>query len=118
MLRFSQHRILLLLVLTIWSQPARADIWDWFAELSGPGGFHSRGNLTFTVYCWHGDLPENAAEGTTGPARNDKWFHLLQSPNRDVRGPCVFFDFRAFENKDLHDPNATYLPTRLEIYTS
>jgi hypothetical protein len=114
MLRLSRHTILLLLVLTIWSEPARADFWDWLAELSGPGGFHSRGNLTFTVYCWHGDL--NATAGTTGPGSNDKWFHLLQSPDRNVKGPCVFFDFRAFESKDLDDPR--YFPTRLEIYES
>jgi len=82
------------------------------AELSGPGGFHSRGNITMTVYCWHGDVAENTAEGTTGAARNAKWFHLLQ--DRNAKGPCIFFDTRAFEVKDLNDPR--YFPTRLEVY--
>jgi hypothetical protein len=103
---------LLLLTMVIWSVPAKADFWDWLAELSGPGGFHTRGNVTLTVYCWHGPVAEDKSEGTTGNARNAKWFHLLQ--DRKDKGPCVFFDGRAFEAKDLNDPR--YFPTRLEIY--
>ena len=102
----------LLIVMTIWSRPARADLWEWLAELSGPGGFHSRGNVTVTVYCWHRDVDEDRAEGLTGEARNAHWFHLLQ--DRKAKGPCVFFDARTFESKDLNDPR--FFPTRLEIY--
>ena len=102
----------LLIVMTIWSRPARADLWEWLAELSGPGGFHSRGNVTVTVYCWHRDVEEDRAQGLTGGARNAHWFHLLQ--DRKAKGPCVFFDARTFESKDLNDPR--FFPTRLEIY--
>jgi len=94
------------------STSAYAGWWDWLAELSGPGGFHSRGNMTVTVYCWHGPVEENKDEGTTGNARNAHWFHLLQ--DRKAKGPCVFFDARLFESKDLNDPR--WFPTRLEIY--
>ena len=103
---------LLLFLMAAWPTTARADWWDWMAELSGPGGFHSRGNVTLTVYCWHGPVAENAREGTTGPARNAHWFHLLQDPN--AKGPCIFFDTRAFEVKDRNDPR--WFPTRMEIY--
>jgi len=94
------------------STSAYADWWDWLAELSGPGGFHSRGNMTLHVYCWHGPVEDNATEGTTGNARNAHWFHVLQ--DRNAKGPCVFFDARVFESKDLNDPR--WFPTRLEIY--
>src|SRR5262245_1108404 len=103
---------LILFLIATCSTSAYADWWDWLAELSGPGGFHSRGNMTLTVYCWHGPVEENKAEGTTGNGRNAHWFHLLQ--DRKAKGPCVFFDARTFESKDLNDPR--FFPTRLEIY--
>ena len=103
---------LILFLMATCSTSAYADLWDWLAELSGPGGFHSRGNMTLTVYCWHEPVAEDKAEGTTGNARNAHWFHLLQ--DRKAKGPCVFFDARVFESKDLNDPR--WFPTRLEIY--
>ena len=51
MLRFVGLNVLVLVVIFLWAQPARADIWDWMEELTAPGPFHSRGNLTATVYC-------------------------------------------------------------------
>jgi|RhiMetdeSRZDD1v2_1073273.scaffolds.fasta_scaffold1011742_1 hypothetical protein len=103
---------LILFFMATCSTSAYADWWDWLAELSGPGGFHSRGNMTLHVYCWHGPVEDNATEGTTGNARNAHWFHVLQ--DRNAKGPCVFFDARVFESKDLNDPR--WFPTRLEIY--
>lgn len=103
---------LFLFLTATWSTTAHADWWEWLAELSGPGGFHSRGNITVTVYCWHKDVEEDRAQGLIGGARNAHWFHLLQ--DRNAKGPCVFFDARTFESKDLNDPR--FFPTRLEIY--
>src|SRR5437773_9195710 len=112
MMRVVRLTTLFLIVMALASIPAQANIWDWLGELSGPGPFHSRGNITFTVYCWHGDVAESAEEGTTGEARNAKWFHVLQ--DRKAKGPCLFFDTRGLEVKNPSD--SRFFPTRLEIY--
>jgi hypothetical protein len=74
------------IVMTIWSQPAMADWWDWFAELSGPGGFKGRGTSKFP-------FPTNVA--ATVYCQGSGWFKLLDNP--DARGTCFFVDFRGFE---------------------
>jgi hypothetical protein len=106
---------LLLVTLSIFPTPAKADLWDWFAELSGPGGFQTRGNGTLTVYCRHPDFTADASEGRTGNDRggNDRWFHLLQ--DRKDRGPCVFFDVRAFRTHK-HEDDPRWFPVRVEVY--
>jgi len=106
---------LLLLVFAISNRPAHADIWDWAAELSGPGGFEGRGNGTLTVYCWHGDFTADPTEGKTGNDRggNDKWLHLLQ--DRKAKGPCIFFDLRTFRTSK-HEDDPRWFPVRAEVY--
>jgi hypothetical protein len=108
---------LLLIVMAISSKPAQADFWEWMAELSGPGGFVSRGNATVSVYCWHKDFTADESEGRTGNDRggNDRWFHLLQ--DRTAKGPCIFFDLRTFRtSKGEDDPR--WFPVRAEIYNA
>lgn len=116
MLRILRISTLLLVVMTAWPGRAQAvDFWDWLAALSGPGRFESRGNGTLTVYCWHGDFTEDAAEGKTGNSEggNDHWFHLLQ--DRHAKGPCIFFDVRTFRTLK-HQDDPRWFPVRLEIY--
>jgi len=80
---------MVLIVMTIWSVPAKADIWDWLEQLSGPGPFNGRGKLpesaTATIYC-HG------FDSGSG------WLRLLN--RADARGPCVFADVHNFEAPD------------------
>ena len=109
---------LLLIIMAICSKPARAQgWWDFFAELSGPGPFQSRGNATVTVYCWHGDFTADATQGKTGSERggNDRWFHLLQDPK--AKGPCIFLDVRAFRTRKQED-DRRWFPVRMEVYES
>src|SRR5712692_9971875 len=104
----------LLVILTIWSRSAQADIWDWFFELSGPGGFDSRGNGTLTVYCFHSDFSSESTEGIdTSRGGNDRWFHVLQ--DRKAKGPCIFFDVRTFRTPK-HEDDPRWFPVRMEVY--
>ena len=100
MLRLLRGIGLLLLILTTFSQPARADIWDWFGELSGPKEATSRGNIAATLYC----------RGTGKP------FVLLNGDDfkNDKRGPCIFADIRRFKNKE----DDRFFPARFEVYES
>src|SRR2546427_642274 len=100
MSRILRAATLLLIVMTMWSRPVHADIWDLLAELSGPGPFDGRGNGTLTVYCWHSDFTADASEGRTGGDRggNDKWFHLLQ--DRKAKGPCIILS-RKLDSRQL-----------------
>jgi hypothetical protein len=108
---------LLLIVMTMWSRPVHADIWDFFADMSGPGPFDGRGNGTLTVYCWHSDFTADESEGRTGRDRggNDKWFHLLQ--DRKAKGPCIFLDVRTFRTHK-HEDDPRWFPVRMEVYES
>jgi hypothetical protein len=113
MMRNIRVRTLFLIIMTIWSRPAKADLWDWLADLSGPGEFDTRGNLTTTVYCRHEDQSSpRFAEGMTGDTRggNARFFHLLQ--DRHSHGPCMFVDARRLNAKQ----NAKYFPVGVQIY--
>jgi hypothetical protein len=92
----------LLLILAFVPVPAEAQIWDILAELSGPGPFTGRGNVSATIFC-HGALPRNGGEGSG-------WFRLLSEP--DKKGPCYFVDVRRFKSKE----DTYFFPTRVEVY--
>ena len=89
MLRTLRITTLLLITMSTLSQPAKADWWDFFAELSGPGPFNGRGklpeNATATIYCH-------------GVSSGSGFFRLLD--RGDSRGPCIFADVRLFEAPD------------------
>jgi hypothetical protein len=117
MARLVRVTTLLLIVITMYSRPVHANLWDVLAELSGPGPFDGRGNGTLTVYCWHNDFTADASQGRTGSNRggNDRWFHLLQDPK--AKGPCIFLDVRTFRtHKQEDDPR--WFPVRVEVYES
>jgi hypothetical protein len=97
MLRLLRGIGLLLLTLTTFSQPARADIWDWFGDLSGPGPFFDRGNLMATLYC------RGAGAGR---------FQTLQ--NADDKGPCIFADVHRYKSEETD----RFFPVRMEMYES
>lgn len=86
MLRTLRVTSLVLITMLVWSQPANADWWDFFAELSGPGPFHGRGhwpeNVMATIYCH-------------GVSSGSGWVRLLDKA--EARGPCFFADLRNFE---------------------
>jgi hypothetical protein len=118
MRRLPHVTTLLLIMMTLCSRPAQAqDWWDFFAELSGPGPFQSRGNATLTVYCRHADFAADASQGKTGSSRggNDRWFHLLQDPT--AKGPCIFLDVRTFRTRKGED-DRRWFPVRMEVYES
>jgi hypothetical protein len=98
MLRLLRGIGLLLLIFTTFSQPARADIWDWFGDLSGAGTSTSRGNLAATLYCRGADAGK---------------FQTLQ--HADDKGPCFFADVHRFKS----DPeDIRFFPVRMEMYES
>jgi hypothetical protein len=73
-----------------------ADLWDWWAELSGPGPFHSRGNIMATFYCHQ-----------TGG--------LFKLPDRNRardQVACLFADVRRFKSEE----NEKFFPVRMEVY--
>ena len=99
MLRAVRISVCFLMVLFVWAQPARADIWDWLEELSAAGPSHSRGNLTVTLHC---------------RGANAGWFKPL--PSEDGRSvfqrTCYFADVRRFKSEE--DPR--FFPARIEMY--
>lgn len=85
--------VLGLVLLFASAQPARADIWDWLEQMSGPGPFTTRpftwrlpGNVTFMPYCHQ------------KPDDGNGVLRALDTPQQpgDPR-TCVFLDFRRFE---------------------
>ena len=100
MLRTLRITTLLLITMSTLSQPAKADWWDFFAELSGPGPFNGRGklpeNATAAIYCH-------------GVSSGSGFFRLLD--RGDSWGPCIFADVRLFEAPD--DDTALEIVTKL-----
>jgi hypothetical protein len=87
-------------VLLLLCKPAKADLWDWFAELSGQGPFSGRGNVMATIYC----------RGTGDRGTDQQWFGLLDKG--DTRVTCWSADVRRFKADD----NDRFFPTRMEVY--
>src|SRR2546426_6452456 len=89
MLRVLRATGLVLIATIFWSSPAEADIWDFLAELSGPGPFDGRGKLPeaamATIYC-------------RGVRSGSGFLRLLDNP--DARGPCFFAEVHNFEAPD------------------
>ena len=68
-----------LVLLAVSAQPAEANIWDVLEQLSGPGPFHSRGNVLVSGGCVQPQVP-----------------HLGIDSRVPARAPCWFFDLRRF----------------------
>jgi hypothetical protein len=79
-----------LFVITVLALPrtAHASLWDWIQEFSGPGPSNGRGNIAATL-CLTRKFEGRplAIPGATTTGSLDKI-------------PCVFFDYRRFENQD------------------
>jgi hypothetical protein len=95
------HIVGVFLLVTVASpRSARADIWDWLQEFSGPGPFHARGpNLMFDV------CPQTTTsrEAASLPFLRD--FEVsTEDAQRQERGgqhvKCFFADFRFFQNRN------------------
>jgi hypothetical protein len=98
-MRAVRINVVVLMIMFIWAQPARADIWDWLEELTAVGPSHSRGNLTVTLHC---------------RGQNAGWFKPL--PSEDGRSifqrTCYFADVRRFKSEE----DARFFPSRIEMY--
>jgi len=98
---------LTLTVVTIWCVPAEASIWDWFAELSGPGPFRNQLSKskrafvpgTSTLFC------KPVLNGAGANLSDLRWFRV-----GDNRALCAVVDLRNLET----NPNDRYQPVKLK----
>lgn len=87
---------------------ARANLWDWIQELSGPGSFHGRGNLLGTI-CRGGLL------GAYDEAHPSQIKSIPPSGRFDKR-PCLFVDTRRLENhKEATDLDRDNFPAKVQL---
>ena len=101
MLRIARVNLVVFFFVLIWAQPARADIWDWLEDLSGPGPFHSRGNIAGTLYCNKANVNGKDLGG---------WFKPL---GRDSpKYACYYASVRAFRS----DEDAKFKETSIQLY--
>jgi len=110
-LRIVRVNALVLFVMLIWVQPARADWWDWLEELSGAGPFHSRGNLSGTLYCNKDSVNGTNLGGWFKPLGRDSTKHV-----------CYYADVRLFKadadtrfqetTADLYEAGTMFRPVR------
>ena len=130
MLRRLLVPVMLVFVMALCSQPAEADWWDYFSELSGPGSFDSRGNVTFSVYCQQSgrfgsttDASLTADERQNNIERWDAFSNFGLAPgffnlapiadnqndaNNILRYPvCLFADIRLFGSDDDIEPDGS-----------
>jgi hypothetical protein len=90
LLRVVRLHVFAFVVLLVWAQPARADVWDWLEELSGAGPYHSRGNLSGTLYCNKDSVNGQNLGGWFKPLGRDSTKHV-----------CYYADVRLFKaNED------------------
>ena len=93
------------------AQPARASLWDWLQEFSGPGPFHARlPNFMFDI------CPQEGKDG--------RFLRDFEVPSADSKTAaddeepppvtCVFGDFRFFANDD--DDNFGVDKVRVDLY--
>jgi len=106
-LRIVRVNALVLLVMLIWVQPARADWWDWLEELTAPGPSHSRGNIALTIYCNRDKANDRSVKGTP---MDGGWFKPLSK--NSTQHLCYFADVRRFKSEE----DARFFPARIEMY--
>lgn len=105
MLRVARVNVLVFLFMLMGVQTARADIWDWLEDLSGPGPFHTRGNLSGTFYCSK-DKPDPNRPELGG------WFRPLGRDSRKYA--CFYADVRRFRS----DADLRFQETSMDFYES
>ena len=89
--------VLGLVLLFACAQPARADIWDWLEEMSGPGPFKTKplvgrvgpGNMTYTLFC---RAPKGKADFTPFFERGRDGLSEEVTSGEE----CLTLDFRKF----------------------
>lgn len=101
MLRAVRINVLVFLCILISAQTARADIWDWLEDLSGPGPFHSRGNLAGTLYCNKDNVNGQPSGGWFRPLGRDSTKHA-----------CYYASVRLFKS----DADARFAETSIDLY--
>ena len=98
-MRTVRHSCVLSMVfLFAWAQPARADIWDWLEQMSGPGPFKTKplvgnwgpGNVTYTLFC---RSPKKSADFT--PFFDKGNVNLSEEVTSGEE--CLTLDFRKFQ---------------------
>jgi hypothetical protein len=100
-LRVVRVNLIVFFFVLIWAQPARADIWDWLEDLSGPGPFHGRGNIAATFYCNKDTVNQQQLGGWFKPLGRDSTKHA-----------CYYASFRAFRS----DADARFEETSIHLY--
>jgi hypothetical protein len=88
---------LVLVLIVAFPRPARADLWDWLQEFSGPGPFHSRNGDAMFEVCPR-KTTQKQPDGTT---KTEFSYQASYDPEKD--NTCIFFDYRGFIN-DGNDP--------------
>jgi hypothetical protein len=94
------------LTLLAFPPPARADIWDWLSEFSGPGPFHANYKNSF---------PPNTLV-TLCPGNGD----VNGRPHTTITGdggkiPCVYVDFRNLINSPDQKGGEDNFPNQVKI---
>ena len=81
---------LVLILIMGFPRPAKANLWDWVQEYSGPGPFHGHYYNSMSALC-PGKI--------TGADNSEK--RVLNTPYRPDRdNTCIYFDYRNFNNED------------------
>jgi len=81
---------LVLVLIVGFPRPAKAGLWDWVQEWSGPGPFHGS---------WYNSMWALCPGKITGADNSEK--RVLNTPYRPDRdNTCIFFDYRNFKNED------------------
>ena len=81
---------LVLILILGFPRPAKANLWDWIQEWSGPGPFHGS---------WYNSMFELCPGKIEQLDRSEK--RVLNAPYRPGKdNTCIFFDFRNFKNED------------------